>query len=100
MRFTTIIGNPPYQEEGVSTRKSPVYHLFYDIAFELAEKASLITPGRFLFRAGQTPSEWTNNRLKDPHFKVISYFRKSMSIFPSVDIKGGVVITGSASFFL
>lgn len=77
----------------MASRKAPVYHLFYDVAFELAEKASLITPGRFLFRAGQTPAGWTNNRLHDPHFKVIRYFRKSTAIFPTVDIKGGVVIT-------
>ena len=31
--------------------------------------------------------------LADKHFKVVDYFQKSIDVFPSVDIKGGVVIT-------
>ena len=93
MKFTAIVGNPPYQEEGINTRKAPIYHLFYDISFNLSDKVSLITPGRFLFRAGQTPIEWMNKILEDKHFKVVNYFQKSTDVFPSVDIKGGVAIT-------
>ena len=93
MKFNAIVGNPPYQEEGESTRKAPIYHLFYDIAFKLSGIVSLITPGRFLFRAGQTPAEWNEKMLSDKHFKVIDYIQKSTDIFPSVDIKGGVAIT-------
>lgn len=93
VKINAIVGNPPYQEEGISTRKAPIYHLFYDIAFNLASKVTLITPGRFLFRAGQTPKEWTERMLNDPHLKVVKYFKKTSEIFPNVDIKGGVAIT-------
>lgn len=93
MKFTAIVGNPPYQEEGENTRKAPIYHLFYNAAFRLSDKVSLITPGRFLFNAGQTPKDWNEKILNDPHFKIVDYFQKSADIFPSVDIKGGVVIT-------
>lgn len=93
MKINAIVGNPPYQEENGNTRKPPIYHLFYDIAFRLSDKVSLITPGRFLFRAGQTPKEWMDKILNDEHFKVVDYFQKSTDVFPSVDIKGGVVIT-------
>ena len=31
--------------------------------------------------------------LDDEHLKVISYYSSSSDVFPSVDIKGGVVIT-------
>lgn len=92
MKINAVVGNPPYQEEGNNTRKAPIYHLFYDVAFALSKKVSLITPGRFLFRAGQTPKEWMERILSDPHFKVVSYFQKSVEVFPSVDIKGGVAI--------
>ena len=88
-----IIGNPPYQEEGISTRKSPIYHLFYDLSFRLSDRVSLITPGRFLYKVGQTPKEWMNKMLDDVHFTVVDYFKKSTDVFPSVDIKGGVAIT-------
>lgn len=93
MKFKVVVGNPPYQEEGISTRKAPIYHLFYDSAFNLSKKVSLITPGRFLFKAGQTPHEWMDRILSDKHFKVVKYFQKSTDIFPSVDIKGGVAYT-------
>ena len=93
MKFNAVVGNPPYQEEGISTRKSPIYNYFYDIAFELGDKVSLITPARFLFRAGQTPKEWMDKILSDQHVKVIKYFDDSRDVFPTVEIKGGVVIT-------
>ena len=93
MKFGAVVGNPPYQVEGASTRKAPIYHIFYDLAFELAPKVSLITPGRFLYKAGQTPSEWMTRILADPHFKVVRYFQNTSEVFPTVDIKGGVVIT-------
>lgn len=92
MKIDAIIGNPPYQEEGESTRKSPIYHLFYDMAFKLSNRVSLITPGRYLFKAGQTPIDWMERMLSDSHFKVVDYFQKSNEIFSTVDIKGGVAI--------
>lgn len=92
VKINAIVGNPPYQEEGENTRKAPIYHLFYDTAFNLAPIVTLITPGRFLFRVGQTPSEWMDKMLADSHFKVVDYFQKSIEIFPTVVIKGGVAI--------
>lgn len=93
MKFNAVVGNPPYQEEGESTRKPPVYNYFYDASFKLSDIVSLITPGRFLFDAGQTPKEWNKKMLNDEHFKVIKYFSDSKDVFSSVDIKGGVAIT-------
>ncbi len=92
LEFEIVVGNPPYQEERDSNRKEPVYHHFYNTAFSLSDIVTLITPGRFLFRVGQTPMEWMERMLNDTHFKVVDYFKKSEDVFPSVDIKGGVVI--------
>lgn len=92
MKFKAIVRNPPYQIEGESTRKTPIYNLFYDTAFELSPLVTFITPGRFLFKAGQTPMEWMEKMLSDTHFKVVDYFQKSSDVFPTVDIKGGVAI--------
>lgn len=92
MKFKAIVGNPPYQIEGESTRKTPIYNLFYDTAFKLSPLVTFITPGRFLFKAGQTPMEWMEKMLSDTHFKVVDYFQKSSDVFPTVDIKGGVAI--------
>ena len=93
MKFDAIVGNPPYQEENSNTRKPPLYHYFYDMAFKLSDIVTLITPARFLFNIGQTPKSWNEKMLNDEHFKVINYFSDSKSIFDTVDIKGGVVIT-------
>ena len=93
MKFDAVVGNPPYQEEtGNNSRKPPIYHLFYDIAFRLSKKATLITPARFLFNAGQTPKKWNEKMLSDEHVKVVKYFSDSKQVFESVDIKGGVAI--------
>lgn len=94
MKFDVVIGNPPYQEDTVDNgRDAPIYHLFYDLAFKLADKVTLITPGRFLFNAGQTPKVWNYKMLNDNHFKVVYYSQKSGDVFPNTDIKGGVAVT-------
>ena len=95
MKFDAVVGNPPYQEvaKGSSTSDDPIYHFFMDTSYELADKAILITPGRFLFNAGKTPKKWNCEMLNNPHLKVLRYSQKSSEVFPSTDIKGGVVVT-------
>ena len=93
MNFDTIVGNPPYQETMTETSDNPIYNLFYDKAFELCKKVSLITPARYLFNAGKTPKEWNEKMLNDEHLKVAFYEQDSSKLFPDTDIKGGLAIT-------
>lgn len=93
MNFDAIIGNPPYQETMAGTSDNPIYNLFYDNAFELCNKVSLITPARYLFKAGKTPKDWNEKMLNDEHFKVVFYEQDSSKLFPDTDIKGGLAIT-------
>lgn len=93
MKFNAIVGNPPYQETTEGTSDKPIYHLFMDIAYQICDKVTFITPGRFLFNAGKTPKEWNKKILNDKHFKVIWYESDSTKVFPNVDIKGGVAVT-------
>lgn len=92
MKFSAVVGNPPYQETKDNTSDSPVYHLFMDVAFQLSKKVSFITPARYLFNAGKTPKEWNKKVLNDEHMKVVWYKSKSTDVFPHVDIKGGVAV--------
>lgn len=94
-KFDVIIGNPPYQEEaqGDGTRDTPVYHQFMDAAYEVASKAVLITPARFLFNAGFTPKAWNEKMLADRHLSVAHYVPNSNDLFPGTDIKGGIAVT-------
>ncbi len=94
MKFDFVIGNPPYQENNDnSVRKSPVYNQFMDAAYNIADVVELITPGRFLFDAGQTPKSWNQKMLNDKHFKVLHYEKNASNFFANTDIKGGVIIS-------
>lgn len=96
MKFDVVIGNPPYQDESIGENKSytpPIYHKFMDSAYTIGNKAILITPGRFLFNAGNTPKKWNEKMLNDQHFKVLHYEQSSHQIFPNTDITGGIAIS-------
>ena len=94
MKFDFVIGNPPYQEENDSNgRQPPVYHLFMDAAYSVANKVELITPARFLFDAGNTPSAWNKKMLHDRYFKILRYERDATAIFANTSINGGVAIS-------
>lgn len=64
-----------------------------DAAYKVAEKVELITPARFLFNAGGPSKSWNEKTLNDEHLKVLAYYEDGNSVFPSVDIKGGIAIT-------
>ncbi len=93
-KFYAIIGNPPYQsDKDDNDRKPPIYDAFMDAAYEISDLVELITPGRFLFNAGQTPKAWNEKMLADEHLKVLDYQPDSSLVFPGTDIKGGIAIT-------
>lgn len=94
-KFDVVIGNPPYQEEskGDATNQMPIYHHFIEAAYEVGNKAVLITPARFLFDAGYTPKAWNKKMLEDKHLAAPIYAPISDKLFPGTDIKGGVVVT-------
>ena len=93
MKFDAVVGNPPYQETMEGTSDNPIYHYFYEASFKLCPLVSLITPARFLFKAGKTPKEWNEKMLNDEHLKVVLYEQDSSKIFPNTDIKGGLAVT-------
>ncbi len=98
MKFDFIIGNPPYQDESNGELRNyapPIYHLFLDAAYHLADSVELIHPARFLFNAGSTPKSWNEKMLQDEHLKVVYYEQDSGKVFPglSTPIKGGIAIT-------
>lgn len=95
LKFDVIIGNPPYQNEGIGevARDEPVYNKFMEESYKISRIVSFITPARFLFNAGQTPKRWNEKMLNDKHLKVVYYEQHSTNIFPNTDIKGGIAIT-------
>ena len=98
MKFDFAIGNPPYNEDFENSGDNgnfakPVYNVFMDEAFKVADKVELIHPARFLFNAGSTPKDWNQKMLSDSHFKVLEYEADSTKLFSNADIKGGVAVT-------
>lgn len=93
MKFDVVIGNPPYQEEREGTSAKQLFPFFMDEAYKIAEKTILITPGKFLFDAGNTSTHWNKRMLNDPHLKVLKYEHDGSKVFNTTDIKGGVAIT-------
>ncbi len=93
MKFTAVVGNPPYQEKTGNSRDNPIYPYFIDESFKISDLVCLISPARFLFDAGQTSKGWNKRMLQDEHLKVLFFEQKSSKVFPNTDIKGGVVIT-------
>ncbi len=92
--FYAVIGNPPYQEQTDSNNQAkPIYNIFMEESYKVADCVELITPARFLSNQGATPSAWNEKMLNDKHLKILDFNPKSNTIFPDTDIKGGVVIT-------
>ena len=95
VKFGAIIGNPPYQAsaQGTSSSDDPIYHMFLETSHNIGDIAILITPARFLFDAGKTPSDWNKKMLNDPHLKVPFFESDSAKVFKDILIPGGIAIT-------
>ncbi|NMA85641.1 MAG: restriction endonuclease [Epulopiscium sp.] len=95
MKFDVVIGNPPYNKKaiGASTSDDPIYHVFMQESYKLADKVILVTPGRFLFNAGKTPKAWNMKMLNDKHLKVPYFEYDSKKVFANILIPGGIAIT-------
>lgn len=93
MKFDVVIGNPPYDLSRPGTRAKQIYPDFMESSYKIGKKVLLITPGRFLFNAGDTSKSWNAKMLSDEFLKVLYYEQDSSRIFKNTDIKGGVAIT-------
>ncbi len=93
MKFTAIIGNPPYQVMdggGKGYSAMPIYNLFIDAAKQLNPNyISMVTPSRW-FAGGKGLDEFRSSMLADRRIaKIIDYIDNEM-LFKGVGIAGGV----------
>lgn len=95
MNIASIVGNPPYMEinKGNGNGADPIFHLFIDLSMDVSPNGTLIHPARFLFNAGKTPKVWNRNIINNRNFKVSKYWLNSSSVFPIVEIPGGIAST-------
>lgn len=94
MKFTAIVGNPPYQEItiGHGAQATALYPKFIDISIALRPNyISLITPSRWLSKQGLgINAEWVEKLLLSSHFITVDDYIDATECFPGVEIKGGV----------
>ncbi len=99
MKFTAIVGNPPYQVNQGSDKSSSnsamagaIYPLFIDAACKVnPTHISLITPSRWMTKSGRGISnEWVDKMLNANHFVAIFDYLNASDCFSGVEIKGGV----------
>jgi hypothetical protein len=96
MKFNVIVGNPPYQDKGGSggNNDAPIFQHFSRIATALSSNyASLIIPSRW-FAAGRENllGDFRKEMLNNGLIEKLQVFSNSSSLFPAVEIKGGVCI--------
>ena len=84
-KFDAVVGNPPYQitvsESGPNQHDMPVYHHFYNSAFQVGTVSAIVSPARFLTNAGYTPKPWNKQMLDDPHNKILRHLQIAATCF-------------------
>lgn len=92
MKFSAIVGNPPYQEMdgGNSVSAKPVYNSFVDIAKTIGpDYFSMIMPARW-YAGGKGLDDFRASMLKDNRISSLHDFPNSDDCFTNVDIAGGL----------
>lgn len=92
MKFTAIVGNPPYQvmDGGAGVSAKPVYNLFVEIAKLIKPNyISMIMPSRW-FAGGKGLDSFRESMLADKRLSHIFDFINAKDCFPTASIGGGV----------
>lgn len=87
------IGNPPYQESdsGFGGSARAIYNHFVEILMDSKEISEFIVviPSRW-FAVGKGVDKFRERILASKDIKALHYFSKSKTVFPTVDVLGGV----------
>ena len=100
MKFTAIVGNPPYQQvvaqkDSTNGQKVSVsiFHHFQNVSDKLGRYTSLIYPGaRWIHRSGKGLEQFGLSQINDPHLSLLKFYPVSTDIFKEVGIADGLAI--------
>ena len=95
MRFSAIVGNPPYQimdaGNGASDAAAPIYNKFVENSQQLNPKTlSMIMPSKWMVGGRSELSGFLERMKNDCRLSYIKDFRDDRSIFPSAHNDGGI----------
>lgn len=89
-KYDIIVGNPPYNEARIKeTSDQPLYSKFIVKAIEMTDKLLFVVPSRW-FSGGKGLDEFRKSMLLRKDIVSINHIPNSRTIWPEVEIKGGV----------
>ena len=89
-KYDIIVGNPPYNEARIKeTSDQPLYSKFIVKAIEMTDKLLFVVPSRW-FSGGKGLDEFRKSMLMRKDIVSIHHIPNSRTIWPEVEIKGGV----------
>jgi site-specific DNA-methyltransferase (adenine-specific) len=89
-QYDIIVGNPPYNEARIKeTSDQPLYSKFIVKAIEMTPRLLFVVPSRW-FSGGKGLDEFRKSMLMRKDIVSIHHINNSRTIWPEVDIKGGV----------
>jgi site-specific DNA-methyltransferase (adenine-specific) len=89
-KYDVIVGNPPYNEARIKeTSDQPLYSKFIVKAIEMTDKLLFVVPSRW-FSGGKGLDEFRKSMLLRKDIVSITHIPNSRTIWPEVEIKGGV----------
>lgn len=92
MKFSAIVGNPPYQimDGGAKASALPIYQLFVESSEQLRPLAiSMIMPSKW-FAGGKGLDVFRENTRVDRHLEYMYDFVNAKDLFPTASIGGGI----------
>ena len=94
MKFSAVVGNPPYQQMGGSggSNDAPIFQLFCNIASKIQPSyISMIIPSKW-FSGGRDSllKDFRDRMLNERHLQKLVAYSNSSDIFSNVEIKGGI----------
>ncbi len=91
MKFTAVVGNPPYQEQKGGTKNIDIWPHFVFFANKIADNVAIIHPGRWVIPKKQMSK--VRDEIVNSGLKMFDYYPDATKLFQTVAIDGGVTIT-------
>ena len=94
MKFTAIVGNPPYQltdgSGAAGDAAMPIYNRFVEIAKDIKPTyISMIMPSKWMI-GGRGLQQFRKDMIEDTHIEKLFDYENDREIFPNTHIDGGL----------